>query len=105
MDANNPDFLMAGTWQAEMHSNAMFSGGPGSGVFTTRDGGSTWQRAVNGMPKSPAGKIDVKIAPSDPKRVHALIQTNDQCSLWRSDDAGVNWAVVNWQRVLIGRAG
>jgi len=105
MDASNSEYLVAGTWQAEMHTYAMFSGGPGSGVFTTRDGGNTWQRAVNGMPKSPVGKIDVKIAPSDPKRVYALIQTADQGSLWRSDDAGVNWAVVNWQRALIGRAG
>ena len=57
------------------------------------------------MPKSPVGKIDVKIAPSNPKRVYALIQTADQGSLWRSDDSGENWAVVNWQRALIGRAG
>ncbi len=88
-----------------MHTYAMFSGGPGSGVFTSHDGGSTWKRATTGMPKSPVGKIDVKIAPSDPKRVYALIQTADQGSLWRSDDAGETWAVVNWQRALIGRAG
>ena len=105
MDANNPDFLVAGTWQAEMHTYAMFSGGPGSGVFVTHDGGNTWKRATGGMPKSPVGKIDVRIAPSDPKRVYALIQTADQGSLWRSDDAGDNWNVVNWQRALIGRAG
>ncbi len=105
MDPNNPDFLVAGTWQAEMHTYAMFSGGPGSGVFVSHDGGDTWKRAASGMPKSPVGKIDVKIAPSNPKRVYALIQTADQGSLWRSDDAGENWAVVNWQRALIGRAG
>ena len=57
------------------------------------------------MPKSPVGKIDVAIAPSNPKRVYALIQTADQGSVWRSDDGGENWAVVNWQRALIGRAG
>jgi photosystem II stability/assembly factor-like uncharacterized protein len=105
MDPNNPDFLVAGTWQAEMHTYAMFSGGPGSGVFTSHDGGNTWKRATSGMPKSPVGKIDVRIAPSNPNRVYALIQTADQGSLWRSDDAGENWAVVNWQRALIGRAG
>ena len=105
MDPNNPDFLVAGTWQVEMHTYAMVSGGPGSGVFTTHDGGNTWKRAANGMPRSPVGKTDVKIAASDPKRVYALMQTADQGSLWRSDDAGENWAVVNWQRALIGRAG
>ncbi|MBS1854213.1 MAG: sialidase [Acidobacteria bacterium] len=105
MDPNDPDFLVAGTWQAVMHTYAMFSGGPGSGVFVSHDGGDTWKRAAAGLPKSPVGKIDVKIAPSNPKRVYALIQTADQGSLWRSDDAGENWAVVNWQRALIGRAG
>ena len=105
MDPNNPDFLVAGTWETVMHTWAMFSGGPGSGVFTTHDGGNTWKRATSGMPKSPVGKIDVRIAPSNPKRVYALIQTADQGSLWRSDDSGENWTVVNWQRALIGRAG
>src|SRR5262245_13486843 len=105
MDPNDPNYLVAGTWQAEMHTYAMFSGGPGSGVFITHDGGNSWKRATNGMPKSPVGKIDVKIAPSNPKRVYALIQTADQGSLWRSDDSGENWSVTNWQRALIGRAG
>jgi photosystem II stability/assembly factor-like uncharacterized protein len=105
MDANDPDYLVAGTWETVMHTWAMFSGGPGSGVFVTHDGGANWKRAVTGMPKSPVGKIDVKIAPSNPKRVYALIQTADQGSLWRSDDSGENWAVMNWQRALIGRAG
>jgi photosystem II stability/assembly factor-like uncharacterized protein len=105
MDPNNPDYLVAGTWETVMHTYAMFSGGPGSGVFVTHDGGANWKRAVNGMPNSPVGKIDVKIAPSNPKRVYALIQTADQGSVWRSDDSGENWNVMNWQRALIGRAG
>src|SRR3954454_6450581 len=71
MDANDPNTLVAGTWQVEMHTYGMFSGGPGSGVFITHDGGSTWKRATSGMPKSPVGKIDVKIAPSNSKRVYA----------------------------------
>jgi photosystem II stability/assembly factor-like uncharacterized protein len=105
MDANDPNTLVAGTWQAEMHTYGMVSGGPGSGVFITHDAGGTWKRAVAGMPKSPVGKSDVKIAPSNSKRVYALIQTADQGSLWRSDDAGETWNVVNWQRALVGRAG
>jgi photosystem II stability/assembly factor-like uncharacterized protein len=106
MDAADPNTLVAGTWEAVMHSWAMFSGGPGSGVFVTHDGGATWKRVEgHGLPKSPLGKIDVAIAPKNSKRVYALIQTADQGSLWRSDDGGENWAVVNWQRALIGRAG
>ena len=58
-----------------------------------------------GLPKSPLGKIDVAVAPTDSNRVYALIQTKDQGSVWRSDDGGASWRVVNWSRELIGRAG
>ncbi|HEY3380419.1 MAG TPA: hypothetical protein VGK32_01550 [Vicinamibacterales bacterium] len=106
MDPNNPRTLFAGTWQVEMHTWAMFSGGPGSAVFVSHDGGSKWTRIEgHGLPKSPVGKIDVAVAQSDSNRVYALIQTKDQGSLWRSDDGGESWRVVNWQRGLIGRAG
>ena len=63
------------------------------------------RRSTDGMPKPPVGKIDVAIAPSNTKRMYALIQTADQGSLWRSDDAGATWKVVSWDRSLIGRAG
>src|SRR5207302_2570806 len=92
------------------------------GVYKSTDGGTTWvrlgpalseplrergedERRVEGLPRSPLGKIDVAVAPNDSKRVYALIQTKDQGSLWRSDDGGAAWRVVNWQRGLIGRAG
>ncbi len=106
MDPNDPKTLFAGMWQVEMHTWAMFSGGPGSGVFVSRDGGTKWTRIEGrGLPKSPVGKIDVAVAPTNSSRVYALIQTADQGSLWRSDDGGESWRVVNWQRGLIGRAG
>ncbi len=106
MDAKNSRVLFAGTWQVEMHTWGELSGGPGSGVYTSRDGGATWKRiTAAGLPKSPLGKIDVAVAPSDSDRVYALIQTAGQGSMWRSDDGGTNWRVVNWDRALIGRAG
>jgi photosystem II stability/assembly factor-like uncharacterized protein len=106
MDPNNPDVLLAGTWEVVMHTWAMFSGGPGSGVYRSRDGGTTWQKLEHpGLPKSPVGKVDVAIAPSNAKRMFALIQTANQGSLWRSDDGGDSWKVVSWDRRLIGRAG
>jgi photosystem II stability/assembly factor-like uncharacterized protein len=106
MDAHNPEKLFAGTWQAEMHTYGEYSGGPGSGVYVTHDGGTTWTRANSrGLPHSPVGKIDVAVAPTNSDRVYALIQTADQGSMWRSDDGGTNWRVVNWDRALIGRAG
>ncbi|HYL73086.1 MAG TPA: sialidase [Bryobacteraceae bacterium] len=106
MDAHNPRVLFAGMWQVEMHTYGMFSGGPSSGVYVSRDGGTKWTRIEgHGMPKSPVGKIDVAIAPTNLSRVYALIQTADQGSLWRSDDGGENWTVASWARALIGRAG
>ncbi len=106
MDAHNPRKLIAGTWQVEMHPWAMLSGGPGSGIFISNDGGSTWTRATSsGLPKSPLGKIDVAIAPTDSNRVYALIQTADQGSVWCSDDGGTNWRAINYDRALTGRAG
>jgi photosystem II stability/assembly factor-like uncharacterized protein len=106
IDPKDPNVLLAGTWEVVMHTWAMFSGGPGSGVYRSKDGGATWQRLTHpGLPKSPAGKIDVAIAPSNGKRMFALIQTANQGSLWRSDDGGDSWKVVSWDRRLIGRAG
>ncbi len=105
MDPTDPNKLIAGMWQVEMHTWAMFGGGPSSGVWMTRDGGRRWSRLTKGLPKSPVGKIDVAFAPSDAQRVYALIQTVDQGSVWRSEDGGGNWNVVSWDRTLIGRAG
>ncbi len=105
IDKSDPNTLIAGTWQIEQHTWAQLSGGPGSGVYVTHDGGAKWTKAATGLPKSPLGKIDVAFAPSNTKRVYALIQTADQGSLWRSEDAGVTWKVVSWDRSLIGRAG
>ncbi len=106
MDPHNPRVLIAGMWQLEMHTWAEFSGGPGSGVWVSRDGGTKWTRIEeHGLPRSPLGKIDVAIAPTNSNRVFALIQTKDQGSVWRSDDVGGHWKAVNYQRGLIGRAG
>jgi hypothetical protein len=112
MDTADPKTLIAGMWQVSMHTWGEFSGmwpdykgEPGSGVYITHDAGATWSHVTAGMPKPPVGKIDVAIAPSNSKRMFALIQTADQGSLWRSDDGGATFKNVSWDRRLIGRAG
>ncbi len=105
MDAKDPNVLVAGTWQVVMHTWGEFSGGPGSGVYKSADGGTTWKKIESGLPRAPYGKVDVAIAPSNSQRVFALIQTADQGSLWRSEDGGTTFKAVSWDRSLIGRAG
>lgn len=106
MDAKDPDVLVVGTWEVVMKSWGMTSGGPGSGVWMTRNGGATWKRVEHpALPKAPIGKVGVAIAPTNSSRIFALIQTLNQGSLWRSDDGGATWQAVSWQRSLIGRAG
>jgi photosystem II stability/assembly factor-like uncharacterized protein len=100
MDPTNPRILFAGTWEIDIKTWGRMSGGPGSGVFMSRDGGDTWKRLTNGLPESPLGKIAVNVAPSDPDRVYALIETGQRGSLWRSDDGGFNWKLVSHDRLL-----
>src|SRR5437016_2970686 len=78
MDPKDPNVLFAGMWQAEMHTWGELSGGPGSAIYVTRDGGAKWTKVTHpGLPTSPLGKIDVAIAPTDSSRIYALIQTAD----------------------------
>ncbi len=115
MDPSNPRILFAGMWQIEIHTWGRTSGGPGSGLFTSRDGGVTWTRLTgHGLPKGPVGKVAVAIAPSNPERVYALIETGDGIpwdgqptesgQLWRSDDGGATWALTGRDRNAMGRA-
>ena len=101
MDASNPRILFAGTWQIDIKTWGRKSGGPGSGVFVSKDGGTTWKRIEkHGLPDPPLGKIAINVAPSDGQRVYALIETGQKGSLWRSDDGGENWKLVNASRLL-----
>ncbi|MGH8280112.1 MAG: WD40/YVTN/BNR-like repeat-containing protein, partial [Gammaproteobacteria bacterium] len=105
VDPSDPNIVLAGTWQVTGRTWAEDSGGPGSGVYISHNNGRTWKHLTNGLPKPPLGKIDVTIAPSNPQRMYALIQTKDQGSVWRTDDGGSRWKVVSHDRNLIMRAG
>jgi len=120
MDPNNSRILYAGMWQIVIHTWGRFSGGPGSGLFKSTDGGVTWKRLEgHGLPHSPVGRIAVRVAKKDSNRIYAEIETGDGVpqstnpgspavegqlgQLWRSDDGGEKWEMVNSDRQLRGR--
>ena len=101
MDATNPRILFAGMWPIDIKTWGRKSGGPGGGVYVSRDGGSTWKHLKgHGLPEPPIGKTAVAVAPSNPQRVYALLETGQRGSLWRSDDGGEKWQRVNASRLL-----
>jgi len=93
-DPSNPNILFAALWQAYRTPYSMVSGGPGSGLYRSADGGTTWQQINgNGFPTGVIGRIGVAVS-AEPNRVYALIE-NDKGGLYRSDDGGEHWRLVN----------
>lgn len=104
MDPSNPRVLYATLWQAYRNAHSMSSGGPGSGLYKSVDGGDTWVclNEKPGMPKGLLGKIGVAVSPANPNRLYAMIE-NANGGLYTSTDAGESWRLVNnnknlWQR-------
>ena len=104
MDPNNPNILFAGLWQTRRYPWVMASGGSGSGLYSSRDGGDTWtQLTGKGLPEEIWGKVGIAIAPSDSRRIYALIET-EKGGLFRSDDGGDNWTLATASRLIRQRA-
>jgi photosystem II stability/assembly factor-like uncharacterized protein len=96
MNVQNPLELYAGFWEMRRYPWALSSGGPGSGLFKTTDGGDTWINLTKnpGMPEGLIGRIGVAVSPAKPNRVWALIESTEG-GLFRSDDAGETWRLIN----------
>jgi photosystem II stability/assembly factor-like uncharacterized protein len=104
IDPSNPNTLFAGFWQARRFPWDLQSGGPGSGLYVSHDGGDTWKQIKeHGLPDGAWGKVGVAVAPSDGRRVYALIES-DKGGLFRSDDGGESWELVSANRALRQRA-
>src|SRR4051812_26055311 len=104
IDPSNPNTVFAGFWQARRFPWDLQSGGPGSGLYVSRDGGDTWKQLTgHGLPDGIWGKVGVAVAPSDGRRVYALIEA-EKGGLFRSDDGGESWELASGSRALRQRA-
>ncbi|HEV2845287.1 MAG TPA: glycosyl hydrolase, partial [Thermoanaerobaculia bacterium] len=104
LDPSNPNIVFAGFWQARRRPWEMTSGGPGSGLWVSRDGGDTWKPLTGkGLPEGTWGKVGVAVAPSDGRRVYAIVEA-EKGGLFRSDDGGESWSLATASRELRQRA-
>ncbi len=96
VDPHSPNVLFAALWEAYRVEYQMSSGGPGSGLFKSTDGGEHWIEITRnpGLPKGVDGKIGVAVSGADSKRIYAIVE-NENGGLFSSDDGGATWKLVN----------
>jgi photosystem II stability/assembly factor-like uncharacterized protein len=109
MDPSDPQVLYAAMWQMSRRHWTFSSGGPGSGIYKTTDGGASWSNISHrpGLPGGMFGKVGLAVAPSKPNVVYALIQADykgQAGGLFRSDDAGASWKLINNSMDITQRA-
>ncbi|MDH3731899.1 MAG: hypothetical protein OEU54_00135 [Gemmatimonadota bacterium] len=108
LDPTNPRILYAAMWDFRRRPWTFRSGGPGSGLYRSMDSGDTWEHLnddapTNGLPTGDLGRIGVAIAESNPRLVFAIIESNDEGVLWKSEDRGASWSVVSSSSQIGGR--
>ncbi|MCP4978183.1 MAG: glycosyl hydrolase, partial [Maribacter sp.] len=104
MDMNNPFILYAAMWEHQRYAWTMESGGKGSELYKSTDGGSTWKKMKEGLPKE-FGKAGISVSGANPELVFAVIEAEGKKGgVYRSDDAGKKWTQVNKDRINIARS-
>ena len=106
MDYNNPLVMYAAMWEHQRLPWKVISGGPGSGLYKTTDGGITWNQIHNGLPKE-KGKMAIAVSRSNSEKVYALVESDSNKELgglFVSNNAGKNWSKISSDHSLIQRA-
>jgi photosystem II stability/assembly factor-like uncharacterized protein len=104
LDPGNPRILYAAMWNHGRKPWFIHSGGADGGIYKSIDGGGSWKKLSGGLPEM-VGKIGLDVSASNPDRVYAVIEAEPgKGGLWRSDDAGKTWTLINGHRVLHTRA-
>jgi photosystem II stability/assembly factor-like uncharacterized protein len=103
MDASNPRVLYAATYEQLRQPWTAISGGPGSGIYKSIDGGDTWRKLTEGLPEGMLGRIGLALSAANPHRLWALVESKDNWGVYRSDDAGRSFRKLSSDRNLIQR--
>lgn len=104
MDMTNPRILYAATWQHRRYPWKVESGGPGCAIWKSNDGGETWNKIIDGLPKE-MGKIGVSVSRANPGRVYAIVEAEkSKAGLYRSDDGGKKWNLMTSDQTITARS-
>lgn len=104
IDQTNPRILYAATWDHRREPWTVRSGGPGSGVYKSTDGGETWDKIESGLPEA-MGKIGISVSPANPNRVFAIVESEKkEAGLYRSDNGGKSWKHMTNDQLLTARS-
>ncbi len=99
MDPDDPSVIYASMWDFRRQAHTFRSGGPGSGLYRSTDGGTTWNKIHNGLPSGTLGRIAVAVSPVKPNYLYALVES-EKSALYRSSDRGSSWEKMSDQYIM-----